>query len=158
MKNGPETYQILGSHEAVTVVANPDFPRANLQCQFTPCTYLSENAFDFAGQTFIVNWFDGETISVTGINDAGRPFVTVWDRCGLPQNIQDVFGTRIPPMKKDISRFFTNEFMKKYGAQPDSIRLHFLLRRLPAFMFGHQMPHLMRHHSRQLILILNKIH
>ena len=125
VKNGPETYQILGSHEAVTVVANADFPSANLQCQFTPCTYLSENAFDFAGQTFIVNWFDGETISVTGINDAGRPFVTVWDRCGLPQNIQDVFGTRIPPMKKDISRFFTNEFMKKYGAQPDSIRLAF---------------------------------
>lgn len=123
VKNGPETYQILGSHEAVTVIANPDFPRANLQCQYTPCTYLSENAFDFAGQTFIVNWFDGETISVTGINDGGRPFVTVWDRCGLPQNIQEVFGTRMPQMKKDISRFFTNDFMRKYGNLPDSIRL-----------------------------------
>jgi len=85
---------------------------------------LSENAFDFAGQTFIVNWFDGETISVTGINDGGRPFVTVWDRCGLPQNIQEVFGTRIPQMKKDISRFFTNDFIRKYGNLPDSIRLY----------------------------------
>ena len=124
VNNGPETYQILGSHEAVTVIANPDFPRANLQCQFTPCTYLSDNAFDFAGQTFIVNWFDGETISVTGINDGGRPFVTVWDRCGLPQNIQEVFGTRMPQMKKDISRFFTNDFIRKYGNLPDSIRLY----------------------------------
>lgn len=95
-----------------------------MQCQFTPCTYLSENAFDFAGQTFIVNWFDGETISVTGINDGGRPFVTVWDRCGLPQNIQEVFGTRILQMKKDISRFFTNDFIRKYGNLPDSIRLY----------------------------------
>ena len=123
VKNGPETYQILGSHEAVTVIANADFPRANLQCQYTPCTYLSENAFDFAGQTFIVNWFDGETISVTGINDGGHPFVTVWDRCGLPQNIQDVFGTHMPQMKKDVSRFFTDDFIKRYGLQPDPIRL-----------------------------------
>lgn len=122
-QNGPETYQILGSHEAVTIIANADFPRANLQCQYTPCTYLSENAFDFAGRTFIVNWFDGETISVTGINDGGHPFVTVWDRCGLPQNIQNTFGTNIPHMKKDISRFFTNDFLKKYGNLPDSIRL-----------------------------------
>jgi len=122
---GPETYQVLGSQEAVTIMANADFPRANLQCQYTPCTYLSENAFDFAGRTFIVNWFDGSTISVTGINDAGRPFVTVWDRCGLPQNIQDVFGTRTPQMKKDVSRFFTEDFIKRYGPQPDSIRLAF---------------------------------
>ena len=123
ISRGPETYQILGSHEAVTIMTNADFPRANLQCQYTPCTYLSENAFDFNGRPYIVNWFDGETISVTGINDAGHPFVTVWDRCGLPQNIQDTFGTHTPRMKKDISRFFTNEFMKKYGNLPDSIRL-----------------------------------
>lgn len=123
VSNGPETYQILGSQEAVTIIANADFPSKDMQCQYTPCTYLSENAFDFAGQTFIANWFDNETISVTGINDAGQPFVTVWDRCGLPQNIQNVFGTNTPQMKKDISRFLTADFIKKYGDLPDSIRL-----------------------------------
>ena len=43
---------------------------------------------------------------------------------GLPQNIQEVFGTRIPQMKKDISRFFTNDFIRRYGNLPDSIRLY----------------------------------
>jgi len=121
-RNQQDIYYIFGSHEAVTVFSNAYFPRANLNCQYTPCTYLSDFAFDFDGQTNIVNWFDGETISITTIDSEGHPFVTVWDRCGLPQNIQVVFGTDIPQRKKDVSRFMVDGFTEKYGVQPDSIR------------------------------------
>ena len=124
-RNQQDIYCMFGSHEAVTVFANANFPRANLNCQYTPCTYLSDFAFDFDGRTNIVNWFDGETISLTTIDSEGHPFVTVWDRCGLPQNIQEVFGTDIPQMKKDISRFMVDGFENTYGNQPDSIRKAF---------------------------------
>lgn len=120
-----EAYQIFGSREMVTVYGNASFPRTNLQCCFSPCTYLSEYAFDIDGQTYVVNWFDSETISITTIDSEGHPLVTVWDRCGLPQNIQEVFGTDVPQMKKDISRFMVDGFDKIYGNQPDSIRKAF---------------------------------
>ncbi|MBR2185631.1 MAG: hypothetical protein IJ897_09480 [Prevotella sp.] len=124
-KAGQETYQIFGSREMITVYGNASFPRTNLQCRFSPCTYLSEYAYDIDGQTSVVNWFDDETISITTIDSEGHPSVTVWDRCGLPQNIQDVFGTNTPQMTKDISRFMVDGFAEKYGSQPDSIRLAF---------------------------------
>ena len=120
-----ETYQIFGNREMVTVYGNASFPRTNLQCRFSPCTYLSEYAYDIDGQTFVVNWFDGETVSITTIDSEGHPSVTVWDRCGLPQNIQEVFGTDVPQMTKDISRFMVDGFEKIYGNQPDSIRKAF---------------------------------
>ena len=122
---GQETYQIFGSREMVTVYGNASFPRTNLQCRFSPCTYLTEYAYDIDGQTSIVNWFDSETISITTIDSEGHPAVTVWDRCGLPQNIQEVFGTDVPQMTKDISRFMVDGFEKTYGNQPDSIRKAF---------------------------------
>ena len=120
-----EEYQIFGSREMVTVYGNASFPRSNLQCRFSPCTYLSEYAYDIDGQTSVVNWFDSETISITTIDSEGHPSVTVWDRCGLPQNIQEVFGTDVPLMTKDISRFMVDGFIEKYGPQPDSIRFAF---------------------------------
>ena len=122
---GQETYQIFGSREMVTVYGNASFPRANLQCRFSPCTYLSEYAYDIDGQTSVVNWFDSETISITTIDSEGHPSVTVWDRCDLPLNIQEVFGTDVPLMTKDISRFMVDGFAEKYGPQPDSIRFAF---------------------------------
>ena len=120
-----ETYQIFGSREMVTVYGNASFPRTNLQCRFSPCTYLTEYAYDIDGQTSIVNWFDSETISITTIDSEGHPAVTIWDRSGLPQNIQEVFGTDVPLMTKDISRFMVDGFEKIYGNQPDSIRKAF---------------------------------
>ncbi|MBQ9363424.1 MAG: hypothetical protein IJT97_08425, partial [Bacteroidaceae bacterium] len=120
-----EKYLIFGNKGTVTVIANARFPYANLQCHYTPCAYLSENVVDLKESTCIINWFDNETISMMTTDSEGHPFVTIWDRCGLPQNIQQVFGTHQPQMKKDISRFFSDGFEKKYGLQPDSIRLAF---------------------------------
>jgi hypothetical protein len=117
-----DTYLILGECEAVVVISMPGSPAPHLQCFYTPCSILSDHAFEYDGKASIVHWFDGETISVTAINNDGRPYVTVWDRCGMPQNIQDVFGTNTPQMKKDISRFFVDEFVKKYGNQSDAVR------------------------------------
>ena len=93
-----EEYQIFGSREMVTVYGNASFPRSNLQCCFSPCTYLSEYAYDIDNHTFVVHWFDSETISITTNDSEGRPSVTIWDRCGMPQNIQEVFGTSVPQM------------------------------------------------------------
>ena len=120
-----DTYQIFGSREMVTVYGNASFPRSNLQCSFSPCTYLSEYVYDIDSHTFVVNWFDSESISITTNDSEGRPIVTIWDRCGLPQNIQEVFGTDVPQMTKDISRFMVDGFVKIYGNQPDSIRKAF---------------------------------
>ncbi len=120
-----EQYTIFGSHSAAIVVANPNFPRAQMQCVYTACNYLNDKMIDCDGKAMIIHWFDDETISVTRIGDDGRPFVTVWDRCGLPQNIQQVFGTDVPRMKKDVSRFTLQGFMAKYGQQPDSIQKAF---------------------------------
>ena len=106
-------------------MANPNFPRAQMQCVYTACNYLNDKTIDCDGKAMIIHWFDDETISVTRIGDDGRPFVTVWDRCGLPQNIQQVFGTDVPRMKKDVSRFKLQGFMEKYGQQPDSIQKAF---------------------------------
>ena len=60
-----------------------------------------------------------ETISITTNDSKGRPTVTIWDRCGLPQNMQEVFGTDVPQMTKDISRFMADGFVNTYGNQPD---------------------------------------
>ena len=120
-RSNQEIYQIFGSHEMLTVYANTGFPKRSMQCGFNPCTYLSETVFDCDGHVAIVNWFDSGTISMTTIDDKGHPNVTIWDRCGLPENIQKTFGTDTPQMKKDISRFFTDEFEKKYGSLPDSV-------------------------------------
>ena len=120
-----EQYTIFGSNSAAIVVANPNFPRAQMQCVYTACNYLNDKMIDCDGKAMIIHWFDDETISVTRIGDDGRPFVTVWDRCGLPQNIQQVFGTDVPRMKKDVSRFMLQGFMEKYGQQPDSIQKAF---------------------------------
>lgn len=120
-----ETYQIFGDGKALIVYANADFPQGNMGCLFSPCTYLADNAYDCDGHITILNWFDRNTVSQTTISEEGQPFVTVWDRCGLPQNIQDVFGTNVPQMKKDISRFTINGFERQYGSKPDSIRLAF---------------------------------
>lgn len=120
-----EQYTIFGSNNAAIVMANPNFPQAHIQCLYTSCNYLSDKAIDCDGKVMMIHWFDDETISVTRIGDDGRPFVTVWDRCGLPQNIQQVFGTDVPRMKKDVSRFMLQGFMEKYGQQPDSIQKAF---------------------------------
>ena len=120
-----EQYTIFGSNNAAIVMANPNFPQAHIQCLYTSCNYLSDKAIDCDGKVMMIHWFDDETISVTRIGDDGRPFVTVWDRCGLPQNIQQVFGTDVPRMKKDVSRFTLQGFMAKYGQQPDSIQKAF---------------------------------
>ena len=116
-----DIYQIFGSQENVSVYANARFPKGSMECVFTPCTYLSDNAFELYNQTCIVHWFNRDAISITSIDDTGHPIVTVWDRCGLPQNIQKTFGTDTPVMTKDISRFYADGFKEKYGVQPDSI-------------------------------------
>lgn len=116
-----EKYMVFGSNCTVSFVANDKFPKGNLYCVYTPCKYLSENVVDLTVQTCMVNWFDYETISIMTIEEEGRPMVTVWDRCGLPENIRQVFGSSQAPMTKDISRFMRDEFEKRYGAQPDSI-------------------------------------
>ena len=114
-------YLIFGSHETVSVYANTRFPKGSMECIFSPCNYLSDNAFELYNQTNIVHWFNGDVISLTCIDDTGHPYVTVWDRCGLPLNIQRTFGTDTPVMTKDISRFYADGFTDKYGVQPDSI-------------------------------------
>ncbi len=124
-QNPMPMYMILGSQDAMILMAHPAFPQAELQCLYTPCNYLSDHAFEYEEKTSIAHWFDSETISITTIGNDGRPSVTVWDRCGLPQNIQQAFGTDIPQIKKDISRFYTGGFIQKYGDQPDSIRQAF---------------------------------
>ena len=103
-----EQYTIFGSNSAAIVVANPNFPRAQMQCVYTACNYLNDKTIDCDGKAMIIHWF-----------------VTVWDRCGLPQNIQQVFGTDVPRMKKDVSRFMLQGFMEKYGQQSDSIQKAF---------------------------------
>lgn len=120
-RDATEKYVVFGSNCTVTFNANDKFPKGNLYCHYTPCKYLSDNVVDLTEQTFMVNWFDYETISITTLDDEGRPTVSVWDRCGLPQNIQQVFGGSQAPMTKDISRFMRDEFEKRYGVQPDSI-------------------------------------
>ena len=122
-RSDAEVYQIFGSMEAVMVYANARFPKGNMQCHFMPCVYLSENAFECGEKTFIVHWFDSETISLTTLDETGQTNVTVWDRQGLPRNIQDTFGTDTPLMQKDVSRFFADEFQKRYGSLSDSVRL-----------------------------------
>ena len=116
-----EKYMVFGSNCTVSFVANDKFPKGNLYCVYTPCKYLSENVVDLTVQTYMINWFDYETISIMTLDNEGRPIVSVWDRCGLPENMQQVFGSSQAPMKKDISRFMKDDFEKRYGAQPDSI-------------------------------------
>lgn len=116
-----ELYQIFGVNGVVSVASNDRFPNASLYCNYVPCSYLSENVVEMNGQIYMVNWFDRETISITTLDKDGHPFVAVWDRCGLPCNIQTVFGTDIPQMKKDVVRFKLEDFEKRYGAQPDSV-------------------------------------
>ena len=125
MADRGERYTIFGSNDAAIVMAHPNFPQAQIQCRYTPCDYLSDKTIECDGQAMIINWFDDETISITSIGNDGRPFVTVWDRCGLPQNIQQVFATDVPRMKKDVSRFMLQGFIEKYGQQPDSIQKAF---------------------------------
>jgi len=120
-REASEQYMVFGSNGTVTFKANDRFPKANLYCHYTPCKYLSDNVVDMKEQIYMINWFDYETISIMTIDEEGRPMVTVWDRCGLPENIRQVFGSSQAPMKKDISRFMKDDFEKRYGAQPDSI-------------------------------------
>ncbi len=124
-KDDSDQYIIFGSGSAVIIYNNNDFPQTRLQGHFTTCRFLSEYAIDLDGATSIINWFDNATISMTTIDHSGHPSVTVWDRCGLPQNVQDVFDTDMPQMKKDITRFFVEGFTKKYGNLPNSVRLAF---------------------------------
>ena len=117
-----DQYLIFGNNGTVSFTANEKFPNANLSCHYAPCKYLSNHAVDLYERTCLINWFDYKTISLTTIDDEGRPFVTVWDRSGLPENFRKVFGGSQAPMTKDLSRFMNDEFEKRYGTQPDSIR------------------------------------
>lgn len=117
-----ESYTIFGHDNAAIVMAQPGFPHAEMRCHYTACDYLSDNVIECDGKAMLLHWFDDETISVTRIGEDGRPFVTIWDRCGLPQNIQQAFGTHVPQMTKDVSRFMAQTFAEKYGQQPDSIQ------------------------------------
>lgn len=121
VKEQQERYVIFGHDMAVLVFPNPSFPQGSLNCISMSCNYLSDNVVDCDGNNMILHWLDGETVSVTSIDNNGRPCVMIWDRCGLPQNIQEVFGTEVPQMSKDISRFMVEGFLEKYGKQPDSI-------------------------------------
>lgn len=116
-----EVYQIFGASDLLTVFANGDFPAGTLQCNMEACEYLGETAYRADERTAMVHWLDGNTISVTSLDAQGRPVVNIWDRCGLPQNIQAVFGTQVPTMSKDVSRFLRSRFLQKYGERPDSI-------------------------------------
>ena len=120
-REASEQYMVFGSNGTVSFQANDRFPKANLHGYYLPCKYLSDNVVDLKDMTYMVNWFDYETISIMTLDDEGRPIISVWDRCGLPENYQLVFGGSQAPMKKDISRFMRDEFEKRYGTQPDSI-------------------------------------
>ena len=116
---GMDTYQVFGENAAVTaVVPTPQI----VQCQYTSCSYLSENAIEMNDMTCMITWINDETISVTTLDNDGHPFVTIWDRSGLPNSIQKALGINTPRMKKDVSKYFMDEFVKRYGTQPDSIR------------------------------------
>lgn len=116
---GMDTYQVFGDNGAVMAVV----PTPNIvQCQYTACSYLSENVIETDDMICMITWIDDETISVTTLDNDGHPFVTIWDRCGLPNSVQKALGIKAPGIKKDISKYFMDEFVKRYGAKPDSIR------------------------------------
>jgi len=119
---GMDTYQVFGNNGAVTAVV----PNAQMvQCQYKRCSYLSENAIEMNDMVCMITWIDNETISVTTLDNDGRPIVTVWDRCGLPESVQKALGIQTPSMKKDISKYLLDEFTKRYGTKSDAIRQAF---------------------------------
>ena len=118
-----DLYLAFGDNCMVYVNGNDKFPKAPVRCYALPVKYLSDNAFELFDHTSTVHWFDAETIAITSQDDNGQVMVNIWDRCGLPQNIQDVFGTDIPQMNKDVSRYSVDYFQKKYGQPSDEIRM-----------------------------------
>ena len=124
-KERVERYAIFGHDLAVMVVPNARFPQGEMRCIAMPCHFLSDKVIECDGNNMILNWFDDETVSVSAIDNNGYPRVTVWDRCGLPQNIQQVFGIDVPQMSKDISRFMIEGFEEKYGQKSNTIRWSF---------------------------------
>lgn len=118
-------YRIYSDSNILNVSANKDFPAQQVNCQIVPYDYLSENAYDEDGTVNIVIWFDSETMSTTFTDENGKAWVQVWDRCGLPLNMQNIFDTNVPQLTKDITHYYNIGFEQKYGQKPDSIKTAF---------------------------------
>ena len=61
---------------------------------FWPCTYLSQTVVQEYQHTCVIYWLNDDCFTLTWFND-GVPEIEVWDRCGLPDNMQELFGTNI---------------------------------------------------------------
>ena len=117
-----DMYLVFGDNCALYVEGNDKFPAGRLNCVYNNIKYLSDRAFELFNYTANVHWFDSNTIAITSQYDSDQPVVCIWDRCGFTQNIQDVFGTKVPRMTKDVSRFYVDYFQNKYGEQSEAVR------------------------------------
>lgn len=114
------TYKIFGGDMLLDISLNGDFPQKSAFCHIIPYTSLSSNVISENGQPAIVTVIDAETLTLTQINHRGTPEVTIWDRCGLPLQAQTIWGTHVPLMKKNLSRYRLDSVQKMYGKLSDA--------------------------------------
>ena len=90
-----EMYKIYSDKNVLIISGLRDsIPFMNGNVQFWPCTYLSNTAVQEYQNTCVVYWVNDDCFTLTWFND-GVPEIEVWDRCGLPKNMQELFGTSI---------------------------------------------------------------
>lgn len=71
-------------------------------CEMRPCTYYNDNATQEGSLTCLIKWIDDDCFSLTCIIDGKELQSEIWDRCGLPEGFQKIFGTNVPINKIEI--------------------------------------------------------
>lgn len=91
----PDMYKIY-SEKNVLLMGNvrDSIPFMSGDVRFWPCTYLSKTAVQEYENTCTIYWVNDDCFTLTWFNN-GVPEIEVWDRCGLPNNMQELFGTAI---------------------------------------------------------------
>lgn len=99
----PEFYKIY-TEKNVLMMDNIDdiMPEyMEMHCLFQPCQYLSESAILEGKSNCAIHWVSDSTLTLTWFR-GGVPEIEVWDRCGLPNNLQTLFGTNISNVFPDL--------------------------------------------------------
>ena len=99
----PEMYKIYSEKNVLVMWAVRDsYQDMYASCELRPYKCLSGNVIQENITPCTITWIDENTYTLAWIDENGSMQGEIWDRCGLPENFQKMFGTNVAINKVEI--------------------------------------------------------